>query len=44
VLQNPVVFVGELAVAEIIMLVVFWHAFMTFIITVFIDKHLSTGS
>ena len=38
------VFVGELAVAEIIMLVIFWHAFMAFVIPVFIGKHLLAGS
>ena len=41
---DPMVFVGGIAVAETIMLVLFWHAFMAFIIPVFIGENLLTCS
>lgn len=41
---DPMVSVGGIAVAETIMLVLFWHAFMAFIIPVFIGENLLTCS
>ena len=41
---DPMVSVGGIAVAETIMLVFFWHAFMAFIIPVFIGENLLTCS
>lgn len=36
--------VGGIAVAAVIMLVVSWHAFVAFIMPVFLGKHLLAGS